>query len=463
MRFYTRLSNGSIMIALGVILTACVHMPSSKSNQASRLALPKRYDATQPPVPEVASGLLQVFPNARIRKYVDIALKQNPDLRASAARLEEAGFNTRRAFSASVPSLTANGSGSRTRIAGSPNSVASPINNIFSTSLDVAWEVDVWGRIRAGVTASASDEAAAAADYAAARQSMAAQTMQAYFTLIAEGKLLALSQRRLNSFHKTYDLVNRRFEAGTGSLGDLDLSRTDVERTKAEVSQRKDTRDQAARQLRVITGSYPNAGARAYNWPSLRRSVPAGIPSAVLMNRPDIDAAYQRIRAADSRVKVAHRDLYPSFNLTGSGGRQSSIFSDLLESNFRTWTLAGGITAPILDGGNRRAELGAANARAKEALANYESIVLAAFQEVENALGSEYYLKQQEISYKEALKAAKSAEASVRRSYEGGTVEILTLLDTQRRAFDTEELLINVQAQRYQNRVSLALALGKGL
>ena len=89
MRFYTRLSNGSIMIALGVILTACVHMPSSKSNQASRLALPKRYDATQPPVPEVASGLLQVFPNARIRKYVDIALKQNPDLRASAARLED--------------------------------------------------------------------------------------------------------------------------------------------------------------------------------------------------------------------------------------------------------------------------------------------------------------------------------------------------------------------------------------
>ena len=84
-------------------------------------------------------------------------------------------------------------------------------------------------------------------------------------------------------------------------------------------------------------------------------------------------------------------------------------------------------------------------------------------QEVENALGSEYYLKQQEISYKEALKAAKSAEESVRRSYEQGTVEILSLLESQRRAFDTEEQLINVRAQRYQNRVSLALALGKGL
>ena len=462
MKLNTWLINGSIL-TLGIMLTACVDMPGSKSDQAKVLALPKRYDATQPPVPEVTSGLLKVFPDTQLRKYVDIALNKNPDLRASAARLEESGFNTRRAYSATLPSLTANGSGSRSRIAGSPNSIVSPINNIFSTSLDVAWEVDVWGRIRAGVTASASDEAAAAADYAAARQSIAAQTMQAYFTLIAEGKLLALSNRRLSSFQKTHDLVNRRFEAGVDSLGDVDLARTDVERTKAEVQQRKDTRDQAARQLRVITGRYPTGNARAYAWPSLRRSVPAGVPSTVLMNRPDIDAAYQRIRAADAGVKVAHRDLYPRFNLTGSGGRQSSVFEDLLESDFRTWSLAAGITAPILDGGNRRAELGAANARAKEALANYESVVLSAMQEVENALGSEYYLKQQEISYKEALKAAKSAEESVLRSYEQGTVEILSLLESQRRAFDTEEQLINVRAQRYQNRVSLALALGKGL
>ena len=117
----------------------------------------------------------------------------------------------------------------------------------------------------------------------------------------------------------------------------------------------------------------------------------------------------------------------------------------------------------MIDGGSRRSELGAANARAKQALANYRSIVLSAFEEVENALGSEYYLKSQQLSYKKALTAAKSAESHTQRNYETGLVEILTLLDAQRRSFSTEESLINTEALRFQNRVSLALALGKGI
>ncbi|MBT8043936.1 MAG: TolC family protein, partial [Verrucomicrobiae bacterium] len=109
------------------------------------------------------------------------------------------------------------------------------------------------------------------------------------------------------------------------------------------------------------------------------------------------------------------------------------------------------------------AELGAANARAKQALANYQSTVLNAFREVENALGSERNLLSQEQSTRKALTAARSAEARVRRNYETGLVEILSLLETQRRSFTTEEALINIQQLRYKNRVTLALALGKGL
>ncbi|MBK1853910.1 efflux transporter outer membrane subunit [Verrucomicrobiaceae bacterium 5K15] len=444
------------VIGSGVLISACVSMPGPKAGQAN-LAIPKRYDASQAPVPEVASGLRSLFPDSRMNAYVSKALKANPDLRASAAQLEEAGFNTRKAYSLSLPSLTGNGSGSRA------DTLSSSTTGSYSASLDVQWELDVWGRIRAGVTAAAGDRAAAEADYAAARQSIAAQTMQAYFSLVGAEKLLALSNRRLASFQQTLDLVNRRFEAGTGDLSEVELARTDVENTRAQVAQRKDSRDQAARNLATLTGAYPNAQSRAYSWPSLRRSVPAGIPSDVLLNRPDIDAAYQRIRAADSRVKVAHRDLYPSFSLTASAGQQSSTLRNLANSNFSVWSFAGNLSAPLLDGGNRRAELGAANARAKQALAAYQSTVLDAFKEVENALGSERYLSRQQNSYQSALKAAKNAEEQILRNYETGLVEILTLLDSQRRSFDTEESLINTQALRYQNRVSLALALGKGL
>ncbi len=457
------------LLPLLTIFSSCRNMPrepKSKAQNANQsLGLPTGFDATSPPVPEVAKGLLSLFSDAQLKRYVNKALSNNPNLQTSLARLEEAGFNTRKSYATRLPSLTAGASAGRSRVSGAAfGGGFNGVNlGIYTASLDVQWEADVWGRIRAGVDAASRDQASLAADHEATRQSIAAQTMQAYFSLIASDKLLNLSQRRLSSFEKTGSLVNRRFESGTGNLSDLDLARTDVENTRAQVEQRKNARDQAARQLAALTGSYPNARAAAKNFPSLKRSVPAGIPSSVMLSRPDIHAAYMRIRAADSRVTVAHRDLYPRFPLSASLGKQSNQLKNLLDLDFSVWSLAGNLTAPLLDGGSRRSELGAANARAKQALASYRSTVLSAFQEVENALGSEYYLKRQQTSFTKALKAAKSAESRTQRNYEKGLVEILTLLDAQRRSFSTEESLINTEALRFQNRVSLALALGKGI
>jgi len=457
------------LLPLLTIFSSCKNMPlepKSKAQNANQsVNIPSRFDAAAPPVPEVTKGLLSLFSDSRLKRYVNKALSANPDLQTSLARLEEAGFNTRKSYAPGLPSLTAGASLGRNKTGGAAfgGGVNGSSRGLYSATLDAQWEVDVWGRIRAGVNAASRDQASLAADHEATRQSIAAQTMQAYFSLIASEKLLNLSQRRLSSFEKTVSLVNRRFESGTGNLSDLDLARTDVENTRAQVEQRKNSRDQAARQLAALTGSYPNSRATVKSYPSLRRSVPAGIPSSVMLSRPDIHAAYMRIRAADSRVTVAHRDLYPRFPLTASTGQQSNILKNLAKANFNVWSIAANLSAPLIDGGSRRSELGAANARAKQALANYHSTVLSAFQEVENALGSEYYLKRQQLSYKKALTAAKSAESRTQRNYETGLVEILTLLDAQRRSFSTEESLINTKALRFQNRVSLALALGKGL
>lgn len=450
-------------LAIICLLSSCAKLPVLKSLMANQgLHVPKQFDAPPAPTPEVASGLRSLFADSRLNSYVSQALNSNPSLKLSLARLEEAGFNTRKAYAPTVPSLSGNGSISRSDNGGAGFGNSNSTGT-YSATLDSQWELDVWGRIRSGISASQQSESAISADHAASRESIAAQTMQAYFSLIATERLLDLSERRLSSFEKTVSLVNRRFESGTGNLSDVDLARTDVENTKAQVEQRKNSRDKAARRLAALTGSYPKAHLSAKSWPSLRRGVPAGIPSDVMLKRPDIYAAYVRILAADSRVKVAHRDLYPKFTLTASGGQRSNQLKRLADSNFNIWSLAAGVTAPILDGGSRKAELGAANARAKQALASYQTTVLNAFEEVENALGSETYLLRQESSYRSALNAAKSAETRTQQNYENGLVEILTLLDAQRRSFNTEEQLINTTALRYQNRVSLALALGKGL
>ena len=456
----------SIFPSLGCILllTACPSLPGKKAGDAEKgLGIPGGYSSGRSPGPDLVSSLNDVFSDSGLRKQISLSQKYNPDLDAAAARLEEAGFSTRSARAGLFPTLTGNGGASRgqSNSAGGGVNFGSIITERYSASFDAQWEVDVWGKIRAGVSAAEANRDAAAADYEAARQSIAAQTAQAYFDLVAATRLRDLAGRQLDSFQSTLDLVNRRFELGTADLGELSLAKTDVENAKSSINGRTDSRNQAARRIAALTGAYPDASLGADSWPSLRRSVKSGIPSTLLMRRPDIYSAYQLILAADSNVKVAHADLFPSFGLTASGGRQSGELKGLADSDFTVWSIAANLTAPILDGGRLRAELGAANARAKQALATYRSTVLNAFREVENALGSELYLKKQEEATASALSAAKAAEERSLRNYESGLVEILTVLDATRRRFSAEESLINLRNLRFQNRVALALALGK--
>ena len=445
------------LILSAALLASCAAPGPLAPGAASSLEIPARYDATRAPVPQISNTLLGLFDDARLRSTVNQALSNNPDLKGSLARMEEAGFNTRKTASELYPSLDGNARAGRSSV---------PVlgeSSDFRLSLDARWELDVWGRIRAGVQASSADQAAAAADYESARQSLAAQTMQAWFDLVSAEKRLALGNRRITSFEDTYKLVSRRFELGTSRLGDLELARTDLENGRADLRQLEDDRDRAARAVRLLTGAYPDAKLSASSWSSLSRAVAAGIPSDVLRQRPDIDAAYQRLRAADSRVKVAHADLFPSFPLTASGGRSSNLLSDLGRSSFDSWSVVASLSAPIFDAGQRQAELGAAGKRAEQALANYQSTVLTAFKEVEDALGSERLLRAQEKSRLDALEAARRAETRSRRDFEAGITDFLTLLEAQRRVFSTEDQTISLHRNRLQNRVSLALALGKGV
>jgi len=447
-----------------LFLSSCPSLPGAKAQGAIEgLEVPDGYRGGRAAIPELVESLGDVFSDSGLKKQLALAQQQNPDLAVAAARLEEAGFNTRSARSFLFPSLTANAGGNRAQnnSAGSGINFGSVITERYRASLDAQWEVDVWGRVRASVAGATANLSAVEADYAAAKQSIAAQTAQGWFELVATTKLRALAGERLDSFQSTVDLLDRRFELGTADLGELSLARTDVENAKSEIHARDNARDQAARQLATLVGSYPDAGKSASEWPGMKRAVAAGIPSSLLELRPDIYAAYMRIVAADSNVKVAHRDLLPQFVLTASGGQQSSVLRDLAESNFSVWSVAANLSAPIIDGGRLRSELGAANARAKQALAGYRSTVLNAFREVENALGSESYLKRQEQATGMALKAARTAEERAQRNYESGLVEILTVLDAKRRRFAAEESLINLKNLRFQNRVTLALALGK--
>ena len=446
---------------LGLILILC---GCGTSQVGSRVPIPlaKRYDASPYPVPELVTSLSHIFPDRQLRNLAKQALIQNPDLAASAARLDESGFNLTQVRAPLLPALNGTFSGNRTQTNNFGSANSSFINNFFSANLNATWELDVWGRIRNDVHAATSDQAALAADFASAQQSLTAQIYQAWFNLIASNKLLNLAQRESESLAQTQQLTERRFERGTLTLSELEVARTDAANSLADLEPLHENRDQAARQLKVLVGDYPDAQLQgASEWPSLSRSIPTGIPSSLLRSRPDIDAAYQRVLAADTRIKVAHADLFPNFTLSASAGRSSSNLRDLLRSASDAWSIGGNLLAPIFDAGARRAELGASHARAQEAYSDYRGTVLTALQEVENALSASSRLRSEEHARDQALLAARKAEARARRDFEAGITDLLSFLETQRRAFLTEEQTITIRNARYNNRVALALALGK--
>lgn len=446
---------------LTLLLSACVNQSFLPSSQLKRaLPLPPRYDASAYPSPELRSSLRELFGSSQLRLITERALTNNPDLAGAAARLDEAGFNLKQTHGGLFPTVDGSLTGTRSRQVGPFSGTL----GLIGVSLDAAWELDVWGRIRNNISASSSDQAAAAADYRSAQQSLVAQTTQAYFNVVAANKLLALAERQAESLGKTVALTERRFEAGTASLSDLELARTDAINAKADIQQRLEERDSAARNLKVILGDYPDTTlAGLERWPTLRRSVPAGVPASLLRRRPDLDAAYQRLRAADSRVKVAHADLFPTFSLTAGGGRTSTTLVGLTQPAATTWSVGAGLVAPIFASGALRAELGAANSRAVQAYEDYRGVALVAFREVEDALSAEGRLRLEQQQREAALRAAKSAESRARRDFESGISDLLSLLEIQRRVFETEQQTITVRANRYTNRVALALALGKGI
>lgn len=441
-----------------LLFTSCVSIPEKRAQQVDEaLAIAPTYASSEYPDLELVDSLLELFDDPQLKQLVEQAWAHNPNLLIAASEMDEAGFNFEKSRGALFPSLSGNGSASR---AGSNSSAAS---NTFSASLDVEWEVDLWGELRNQTRAAQADQFASEANYQATRQSLAAQTMQAWFNLIAAEKQLNLAERERDSFADTHQLVQRRYEQGIVTITEVELAHTDAASARADYESSKDARDQSARALKALLGQYPDASLSAStNWPALDRSIPSGLPSELLLARPDIIAAYQNIRAADALARAAYADLFPSFTLTASGGRSSDTLSDLGRSAFDVWSLAGQISAPIFEAGQRRAEVGAADTRAEQAYQNYRAVVINAFTEVENALNSEAYLAHEETARLEALAAARRAEAKSLRDYESGLIDILDLLEAQRRVFSTEAQTISLHNLRLSNRVSLALALGKG-
>jgi NodT family efflux transporter outer membrane factor (OMF) lipoprotein len=386
----------------------------------------------------------------------------NPSLQASAARVDQAAALAKVAGAERFPSI---GTGTQAGRQKQNFLGQTATNTNFGVSLQAAWEVDLWGKVKDGAEAALADAEAQAQADRALRSSLAAQVSKAWLAVAESNEQVALAEQAVKSREESSTLVRERFERAIaedgGSAAQVRLSETELATAKADLERRRGERERALRQLELLLGRYPSgAVSGAARLPKLPAAPPAGLPSELLLRRPDILQSERRLAAAGRRSDQAVKALYPSIDLTGSLGTATDQLEKILSSTSGVWSLGGSLTQPIFQGGRIQGGIEQADAAEREAVANLQRVVLDAFGEVEQSLVTEIYLRRQESEIARAVELSKDASARAGEEFRNGTGGVLTFLAAQNREIEASSALVSVRRLLLDNRVNLHLALG---
>ncbi|MDC4223544.1 MAG: efflux transporter outer membrane subunit [Candidatus Manganitrophus sp.] len=327
-----------------------------------------------------------------------------------------------------------------------------------------SWEIDVWGRVRAGRAAAEEQFASEEADYISARQSIAALVARSWF-LAVEGLLQERTAREmLESSERLLELTKSKREVGAAGDQDVVLARAETGSLRDSLLKLEQANAQSRRALEVLVGRYPSGEIEvAEMLARITAPVPAGLPSELLERRPDIFAAERRVSSAFFQVQQAKAARLPQFSLTASLGLISSdVFSKRSDFSNPTAGIGGSLLAPIFQGGELRAQVQIRNAEQKEAVMQYAAMVLRAFEEVENALNAEQVLRRREEVLAQVVEDYERAVEIAENQYEVGRTDLLSVLQQRLRLFSARSTILSVQGERLVQRVNLYLALGGG-
>ncbi|WP_309387560.1 TolC family protein [Cerasicoccus frondis] len=448
-----------------LILAGCATPPESRVEEMPA-SYPANWTAHTPPgetvegaaLADAPSGWVQDFDSPELSQLVDEAIARNYDLQAAAANLGIASADATIAGADAYPQINGEfGGGRQKQNIGGTNSEYSSV----MLSVGATWEIDIWGRLRDRQSAALADVQAQLATYRGARLSLAARTTTAWFRCIEARQQLELATGTYESFDKATNAIRNRYERGVSPALDLRLSMAQTAAAKASMDLRGQEFDTAIRQLEIILGRYPAKElAIAETLPSITRPVPVGLPSELLERRPDLIVAERELAASGKRVSEARKSMLPRIALTGEYGYSSSSLSNLLDSSFSVWTLAGNALQPIFQGMRLSAAVDRAKAVAQQSLANYGQTALNAFGEVEIALASEQFLNARVANLDESATQSIAAEDAAWEQYSRGLTDIITVLESQRRTFESRTALISAHTNLLVNRVNLYLALG---
>jgi len=443
----------TLIISCCLLLGACANQaPRVEDYQQQRdtelQQLPAWSGQTQA---QEAATLLMLVDAPQLRQLINQALASNPDLHQTLLTLQIRQAEQTRINGTRLPAVEAGFAGSNTQ----------DDDSSYTGSLNLSWQLDLWQQIADNVAAAGKDVAQQQALYQAARDTLASEVIRSWLGLIAQQHAIDIEERRLATLERNETFIMQRYSSGLGSLEDLDSARSSAASSRATLSANREVLAQQQRSLQTLLGSStPITVAVPEGYPGIIAPL-AALPEQTLARRPDLQAAWLEIQANDLRTQVAYKDMLPSISLQATLQNVASSPAQALLSD-PVWSLLGQLTAPLYQGGQLRAAAEIAELTTAQSYQAYRDMLLNAVTEVEDALGQERSLAQQQLHIEDALTRQQNNLSQYQQRYRNGTATVLELLSVQQQTYDLEAQLDTLIYNRLTNRIVLGLALGLG-
>jgi multidrug efflux system outer membrane protein len=402
------------------------------------------------------------FGSEKLNELIAEAQRSNDDLAVAIARIQEADAQARIAGAALLPSLDLNADASRQRaqVAGGGPATF----NSFSPVLSASYELDFWGKNRALKAAARATAIASRYDKETVALTVISSVATTYFQALQFRDRLQVARDNLANGQKVLKGLQLQQSAGIATGLDVAQQETAVALLSAAIPPLQQQFRQSVHALAVLIGKTPESidvdtgSLTGLTTPP----VAEGLSSELLARRPDIAESEQQLISANADITVARAALFPSIQLTGGSGYESSALTSLISPANRIWSISAGLTQPIFHGGALRGQVVFSNAHYQELLSAYHKTVISAFSNVEDALVAAQQTKEQQTRQQEAVNRARRAYQFAQTQMSAGTVNILTVLNTENALFSAQDELVQVQYLHLQSMVDLYTALGGG-
>lgn len=447
-------------------VNGCINLGPDYSRPDVNIDVPKiyQYAASEKKPLEIEDRWWMVFKDPEIDHLVEQALEYNWDIKQAAARVLEARARYVQVRADRFPDIDVQGTGNRRRFGGARTASGATVNT-YELAAPAFFEIDLWSKLAKTSKAAWDDILLQEENRHTVAQSIVAEVITLYLQMEATERRLQIAYQSIETFRLSLQFVDTRYSRGLTSALDVRQARRILARAEALVPEFQQQLGVIQQQLSILLGHYPEtrtARPQPEDYYQRLEAVPPGLPSSLLLRRPDIQAAEYRLKALNERVGAAKAARFPTITLTGSYGWSSDELSSLIEPDSVIWNITGGILQPVFDAGRLKARQRAAEALYLQGVAEYANTLLTAFQEVESALLTHKMQLERRKRELKFLEEARATQRVAQNRYIHGLTDYLDVLDAQQTRFQAEDSLVLVDLTIYSNRVALHRALGGG-